>query len=719
MNSHAQIAPMANPRAENAIIVLQRSCACEGPAWAGDRCDDCEEKPPILARRADTTQDFSHVRAGHRTPPGRWGGLLITRPGDACEREAESVADRVMDGSQALSISSAPPRIQRSSSGSADGGSAMPESVGRTLASPGRPLDREFRKDMELRFGHDFSGVRLHAGALAEQSAREVRSRAYTVGNHIVLGTHQLSSQSPDGRRILAHELTHVVQQARNGRPALARACDAVQCPLVQLPLGAFVSSWQLAEDCLQQQYQRSHPSNTVGFNKHWTGLAGKNQHERDTIDCLRPHYTAKGYESDDVRRRRAQARGRRSVDIPEERQGAAQPQAEPDIFDFTDLTIMEITTPNGLAYRGMKVIWEADEATGLMTGCSVGAPNQWTPGSWEPQPCYQVVGVGQNLAGKLFFRVWRVGGVLVYMPVADVTREAFALAAAAAMAAAAAKAAGGGAGAAGAEATTGARTSFEISKAMFAVLAGIVALGAAIARYFKAAGVALALGRLLGALLKRLGLGLALAGGAAVAGAANQPGGPTTVIPVPVPVPGQDSDTSSEEKLDDPKRRKKTTTQRTVSPPPAASKRIKIDRIEGLNLDSLSKGMVVPINLTDMKQRHGVAILQVLKVTKVEGKTTVEFKALQSRMDGGNAPDTRQKSANEFYTVTHPAVDLGDDKPKLVGTLVKIGPDPSWYANYVENIANDLDTAGRTAEAAEVRAEVERIRQHVKTAKP
>lgn len=724
MTTHAHVGRPANRNADNAIGVLYRKCACEEPAWVGDKCDDCQDNTPMLnlARRADTMADFSHTRLGRHTPTERRGGLLITRPGDAYEQEAERVADRVMGGSHAVSITSAPPRIHRAASAS-HAGMAIPASVGRTLASPGRPLDRKFRQDMERRFGHDFSGVRVHSGALAEQSAREVKAHAYTVGHDIVIGAQRFTSENRDSRRLLAHELTHVVQQSRSGAPVLARACDPVQCPPVEFPLGAFVPSWQLAEDCLQQQYQRSHPNHTVGFNKHWVGLAGKTPHEEATIDCLRPHFTAKGYEPDEVRRRRAQARGRRSIDIPEERQGAAQPQAEPDIFDFTDLTIMEITTPNGLAYRLMKVVWEAEEATNLMPSCSVPAPNQWAPGSWEPQPCYQIVGVGQNLAGKLFFRAWRVGGVLVYMPVLDITREAALAAAAAALGAAAANAAaGGGAGAAGAGATTGARTSFEISKTTFAVLAGIVALGAAVARYFKPAAVALLLGRLLGALLQRLGFGLALAGAAATAGAATQPGGtggPTTVIPVPVPVPGEGGETSTQERRVDPQRRKKTTTERSVAPPPAAVKRIKIDVIEGLNLDTLSKGMVVPVNLTDMKRRHGVAILQVLTVRKEGGNTTVEFKALQSRMGGGDEPATRQKSGSEFYTVTHPARDLGDDRPKLVGTLVKIGADPSWFANYLENIANDLDAAGRTAEAGEVRAEVERIRRHVKTAKP
>jgi hypothetical protein len=384
----------------------------------------------------------------------------------------------------------------------------------------------------------------------------------------------------------------------------------------------------------------------------------------------------------------------------------------------------MEITTPNGLPYRLMKVNWEAEEATDLMPACDIEAPNQWAPGSWEPQPCYQIVGVGQNYAGKLFFRVWRQGGVLVYMPVADVTREAFALAAAAAMAAAASKAAQGpGSSGAGARATTGERFGIEIGKTAAAIIVALAAVGAVIARAWKPGALAFALGRLLGSFLARLGLGLFVAGGTAAASTTDEPGGKgsgkTTVIPVPVPVPGEGDETSSQERRDDPQRRKKSTTERSVSPPPAAVKRIKIDVIEGLNLDALSKGMVVPVNLTDMKRRHGVAILQVLTVSKEGRNTTVEFKALQSGMGGGDEPATRQKSGSEYYTVTHPAPDLGKDGPKLVGTLVKIGADPSWFANYLENIANDLDAAGRAAEAGEVRAEVERIRRHAKSAKP
>lgn len=71
------------------------------------------------------------------------------------------------------------------------------------------------RLDMEDRFGHDFSKVRIHTGSTAEQSAKDVRAHAYTVGHDIVFGTNQFSPGSLDGKRLLAHELTHVMQQGR------------------------------------------------------------------------------------------------------------------------------------------------------------------------------------------------------------------------------------------------------------------------------------------------------------------------------------------------------------------------------------------------------------------------------------------------------------------------------------------------------------------------
>jgi hypothetical protein len=77
----------------------------------------------------------------------------------------------------------------------------------------GQPLDRETRSFMESSLGTDFSGVRVHTGSAASNSARQLSAQAYTVGEDIVFGEGHYSPDSDSGKRVLAHELTHVVQQ--------------------------------------------------------------------------------------------------------------------------------------------------------------------------------------------------------------------------------------------------------------------------------------------------------------------------------------------------------------------------------------------------------------------------------------------------------------------------------------------------------------------------
>jgi len=76
---------------------------------------------------------------------------------------------------------------------------------------------------MEQRFGYDFSRVRVHSGAAAEQSAQDVNANAYTVGHDVVFGAALFAPGTHAGQRLLAHELTHVVQQGRVG-PSIQRA---------------------------------------------------------------------------------------------------------------------------------------------------------------------------------------------------------------------------------------------------------------------------------------------------------------------------------------------------------------------------------------------------------------------------------------------------------------------------------------------------------------
>jgi hypothetical protein len=103
----------------------------------------------------------------------------------------------------------------------------VPSSVHDTLHSPGQPLDAGTRAFMEPHFGHDFSGVRVHTDKQASESANAVNARAYTVGKNVVFGAGQYAPGTMRGRELLAHELTHVVQQMQ-GQAAATPVTDPI-----------------------------------------------------------------------------------------------------------------------------------------------------------------------------------------------------------------------------------------------------------------------------------------------------------------------------------------------------------------------------------------------------------------------------------------------------------------------------------------------------------
>lgn len=144
--------------------------------------------------------------------------LTIGAVDDPLEAEADAAADRVMrmTGPAAPGPSrgaaGAPP-LQRAAAGGSGGGETAPPCVDAVLNSPGTALDPSTQAFMSDRFGQDFSQVRVHADALAARSAEAVEARAYTVGRDIVFGAGQYDPAGTSGRRLLAHELAHVVQQ--------------------------------------------------------------------------------------------------------------------------------------------------------------------------------------------------------------------------------------------------------------------------------------------------------------------------------------------------------------------------------------------------------------------------------------------------------------------------------------------------------------------------
>lgn len=89
----------------------------------------------------------------------------------------------------------------------------VPESVQQTLNSGGQPMDRGTQKFMEQRFGEDFGNVQIHTGSQASESTADINARAFTHQNHLVFGAGQYNPETQDGKRLIAHELTHVLQQ--------------------------------------------------------------------------------------------------------------------------------------------------------------------------------------------------------------------------------------------------------------------------------------------------------------------------------------------------------------------------------------------------------------------------------------------------------------------------------------------------------------------------
>ena len=152
----AQFPPgVASPRIRSMPRVgLQRACACGGSGGSGGTCATCQGK-----KKSKEKKTLRRAPTGRGRPP------------------------------------------------------SVPPSVFEVLRSPGQPLDAGTRSWFEPRIGHDLGRVRVHTDAAAAASAGAVQARAYTVGQHAVFASGQYATRSSAGRKLLAHELVHTVQQ--------------------------------------------------------------------------------------------------------------------------------------------------------------------------------------------------------------------------------------------------------------------------------------------------------------------------------------------------------------------------------------------------------------------------------------------------------------------------------------------------------------------------
>ena len=190
-------------------------CACGGSAGPDGECAACRQRRLAAERGA----------AAARAPEE-----LVSKPGDAVEIEADRIAAGLVQPGQRtppIGGSGSVPPILRSARES--GPRQVPSPVAGVVraAGPGHPLDTRTRREMEAGLGTSLSSVRVHAGPAAVASSRALAARAYTVGDHVVFGAGAYAPASADGRRLLAHELVHVVQSRAAGTPPaiMRQAC--------------------------------------------------------------------------------------------------------------------------------------------------------------------------------------------------------------------------------------------------------------------------------------------------------------------------------------------------------------------------------------------------------------------------------------------------------------------------------------------------------------
>jgi uncharacterized protein DUF4157 len=173
----------------------------------GSSLERDQNEPPVSDHTDSPGHSFGQIAvqpAPAATPQMK---LRVSQPGDPLEREADQVADEVMR------MPAAPVASSSASVGDASHASASESSTADAVPSGGQPLDAPTRAFMEPRFGHDFGQVRVHTDEQAAAAASGFSARAYTVGSDIVFGAQEYAPNTHTGRHLLAHELTHVVQQ--------------------------------------------------------------------------------------------------------------------------------------------------------------------------------------------------------------------------------------------------------------------------------------------------------------------------------------------------------------------------------------------------------------------------------------------------------------------------------------------------------------------------
>lgn len=220
--------------------------------------------------RVTVRRELSPGRRPSQIPPSPAVQAKLTSgpTADRHEREADRVADAVAGGNglraDMISPRSAADAGRPAAAGDGPAGDGRTEAAIRRAAGGGKPLEGAMRDAMEVRFGADFSGVRVHQDGTAHGLSEQLQAMAFTSGRDIFLGRHATALSDAEGQRLMAHELTHVVQQG--AVPARAAGLPPSR---VAAPASALVQRMKEPEDKTlakerHDQAQRTHQAQSA-----------------------------------------------------------------------------------------------------------------------------------------------------------------------------------------------------------------------------------------------------------------------------------------------------------------------------------------------------------------------------------------------------------------------------------------------------------------------
>lgn len=182
--------------------------------WVQAKCAHCEEEEKLQKKE----KDDEALRKVQRKPIFESDARLqdddnnIHRKCTACREEEKKMQRKETNGNETTADS------------------ALENYVG-SLNNGGEPLPEKIRSVYEPHFGYDFSNVKVHTDTVAAKSAQSINALAYTSGNNIVFNSGQYSPATDSGKRLLGHELTHVVQQGGGISPKIQRLGDLSKVP--------------------------------------------------------------------------------------------------------------------------------------------------------------------------------------------------------------------------------------------------------------------------------------------------------------------------------------------------------------------------------------------------------------------------------------------------------------------------------------------------------